>query len=136
MNNKIVSVVVIVVVVLGVVWYVYFKNNTKQEVLPAGETGQIQNNQEIPKLPEIPKFILGSVLRVEGQNIFVTVGNEEKTIITDGKTVLISQVKDEQGYKNIPATFSDIKISSQIIVYYSQNSGSQYTADKIQMLNF
>ena len=136
-NNKVVSVVVVVAIIIGIVWYVSNKNKIiGSEVPPTGQTTQTQNNKKVPEPPGIPKFILGNVSKIEGQKVFIKVGTEEKTIITNKKTVLISQVKDGQGYKNVPATFSDIKISSQIVVYYSQNSGSQYTADKVQILNF
>ena len=61
---------------------------------------------------------------------------QEKTIITDSKTVLIKQVKDGAMFNNVPATFSEIKAPVQIVVYYSTNSGTEYTASKIQIMNF
>ena len=147
MKNKNVYYVVAVVllIIIGAIWYSFRLNKSQPQTGAQPQASaqpqaveQNQNNQNVPKTPgpEMPKFVLGSVSKIAGTQITLTVGTEEKTITTDAKTVIISQVKDGTGYKNIPATFGDIKISSKIVVYYGQNTGSVYTADKIQILNF
>lgn len=141
MKNKNVYYVVAVVllIIIGAIWYSFRLNKSQPQASAQPQAvEQNQNNQNIPKTPgpEMPKFVLGSVSKIAGSQITLTVGTEEKTITTDAKTVIISQVKDGTGYKNISATFGNIKISSKIVVYYSQNTGSVYTADKIQILNF
>ena len=144
MNSKnIFSIVVVVVVVIGLVWYSFnykkFTQTSNQQSTTQSNqqtTTQSQGNQGVPKQPEMPKFILGSVSRVVGQNVFIKVGPQEKTIITDSKTTFIKQVKDGATFKNVPATFDEIKSPVQIVVYYSTNSGTEYTASKIQILNF
>ena len=139
MKNKNVYyvVAVVLVIVIGAVWYSARLNKSQPQTGAQPQVvGQTQDNKTPPKISEMPKFVLGSVSKIAGTQITLTVGTEEKTITTDAKTVIISQVKDGTGYKNIPATFGDIKISSKIVVYYGQNTGSVYTADKIQILNF
>jgi hypothetical protein len=144
MKNKNVYyvVAVILLIVIGIVWYSARLNKPQPQAgaqpQAVGQTQNNQNNKTPPKIPisEMPKFILGSVSKIAGSQITLTVGTEEKVITTDAKTVIISQVKDGTGYKNIPATFGDIKIASKIVVFYGQNTGSVYTADKIQILNF
>lgn len=144
MNSKnIFSIVLVIVIVIGLVWYSFnykkFTQQVNQQTTTQSNgktTTQSQTNQGVPKQPEMPKFILGSVSRVEGQNIFIKVGPQEKTIVTDSKTVFIKQVRDGATFKNVPATFSEIKSPVQIVVYYSTNSGAEYTATKVQILNF
>lgn len=130
--------VVVLLIIIGAVWYSSRLNKSQPQTGAQPQPfGQTQDNKDVPKPPEIPKFIGGIVSRIEGQNIFIKSGTtEEKTITTDAKTVVISEVKDGKSYKNIPATFKDIKILSNIVVYYSQNSGLEYRADKIQILPF
>ena len=81
-------------------------------------------------------MMVGIVSKIEGQKITLTVRADEKTIIVDEKTIITKEFNHKPPFKNVPATFGDIKMSSRIVVYYSQDSGSQYTADKIQMFNF
>jgi hypothetical protein len=146
MKNKNVYyvVAVILLIIIGAIWYSARLNKSQPQTGAQSQTGaqpqvvvgQTQNNKTPPKISEMPKFILGSVSKIAGTQITLTVGTEEKVITTNAKTEIISQVKDGTGYKNIPATFGDIKIASKIVVYYGQNTGSVYTADKIQILNF
>ena len=37
----------------------------------------------------------------EGQKIFIKAGAEEKTVLTEAKTVVINQIKDGESYKNV-----------------------------------
>jgi len=138
MNNKIVSVVIVIIIIIGVVWYAVNKNKIINQVVPSIEqTVQTQNNQaEINKIEASPLMMVGIVSKIEGQKITLTVRADEKTIIVDEKTIITKEFNHKPPFKNVPATFGDIKMSSRIVVYYSQDSGSQYTADKIQMFNF
>ncbi|MCX6701581.1 MAG: hypothetical protein NTX96_00020 [Candidatus Zambryskibacteria bacterium] len=129
-NKDTFYIVLVVLIICGVVWYLFNLNKTVSQ-----PTGQYQNNQEISE-PTPPKFIAGSVLRVEGQKIFIKVGAEEKTIITDEETVITKQTKEEEGFKDISANLNEIKSPSQITVSYSENSGVEYKAIRIRILNF
>lgn len=126
--------VVLLAIIVGVVWYVF--NLNKPALQPTGQTDNNQVNQTIPETVKMPKFVLGSVSRVEGKQVFIKVGIEEKIVVTNENTEIIKQVKDGDGYKNIPANFNDVKPPVQVVVYYSENSGVNYTATKIQILNF
>jgi hypothetical protein len=133
-NKNAFYVVLILLVLAGVIWYSYgFKKSAPELV---GQTQNNQNKKGPPPIAEMPKFIMGNVSKVEGQNVLIKVGPEEKTITTDAKTAVISQVKDGTGWKNISATLGDVKAPLKIVVYYNQNTGSEYKADKIQILNF
>ena len=138
MNNKIISVVIVIVIIIGAVWYAVNKNKIINQVVPSIEqTVQTQNNQaEVNKIEASPLMMVGIVSKIEGQKITLTVRADEKTIIVDEKTIITKEFNHKPPFKNVPATFGDIKMSSRIVVYYSQDSGSQYTADKIQMFNF
>lgn len=133
-NKNTFYIIVLLIIIFGIAWYLF--DLGKAMLQSVGQTQNNQNNEEVPKPPEIPKFIMGSVSRVEGQKVFIKVGTEEKIIITDEKTEITSQVREGGIYKDIPVTFSDIKISSKIIVYYIQNSGLEYKADKVRILKF
>ena len=128
----------IIIIIIGVVWYAVNKNKIINQVVPSIEqTVQTQNNQaEINKIEASPLMMVGIVSKIEGQKITLTVRADEKTIIVDEKTIITKEFNHKPPFKNVPATFGDIKMSSRIVVYYSQDSGSQYTADKIQMFNF
>lgn len=91
------------------------------------------NNKELPA-PEIPKFVVGSVSKVEGNKVFINVGNEEKIIVTDESTEITKQMKEGIELRSLSAKFSDIKSPVQIIIYYISNSSSEYKASKIHIL--
>lgn len=133
-NKNIIYITLLLIIIFGSGWYLF--NLSKQMLQPVGQSPNNQNDQNIPKPPEIPKFILGSVSRTEGQNIFIKVGTEEKKIITDKKTIIIKQIKEGGVYIDVFASFSEIKSPLQIVVYYSENSGLEYRANKIQILKF
>lgn len=137
-NKNAFYIVLLLLIVAGIVWYSFgFKKSIPQfQPQSVGQTQNNQNKQGPPPIAEMPKFIMGDVSKIEGQNVFIKVGTEEKTITTDAKTAVISQVKDGTGWKNISATLGDVKAPLKIVVYYNQNSGSEYKADKIQILNF
>src|SRR3989344_8955480 len=126
--------VVLLAIIVGVVWYVF--NLNKPALQPTGQTENNQVNQTVPEAAKMPKFVLGSVSSVEGKQVFIKVGTEEKTVVTNENTEIIKQVKDGDGYKNTPANFNEVKSPVQIVVYYSESSGVNYTATKIQILNF
>ena len=130
-NKKNFLALLLIIIILVTGWYLL---GVKKTGLPITQN---ENNQtENKKSPEMPKFVFGEVTKIEGQKIFIKAGAEEKTVLTEAKTVVINQIKDGESYKNVSATFDDIKISQKIVVYYNQNSGSEYTAEKIQILNF
>jgi len=126
--------IVLLAIIVGVVWYVF--NLNKPALQPTGQTENNQVNQIVPEVAKMPKFVLGSVSSVEGKQVFIKVGTEEKTVVTNENTEIIKQVKDGDGYKNTPANFNEVKSPVQIVVYYSESSGVSYTATKIQILNF
>ena len=131
MKNKNTFYIILLLFIVGVVWYLLNLNKSVSQ--PVGEN---QNNAEVQKAQEMPKFILGSVSKTEGQNVFIQVGNQEKKIIIDEKTVIVQQINDAGAFKNIPASLSDIKSSLKIVVYYIENFDLEYKASKIQILNF
>ena len=126
--------IVLLAIVVGVVWYVF--NLNKPVLQPTGQTNNNQVNQTISETAKMPKFVLGSVSKVEGEKVFIKVGMEEKIIVTNENTEIIKQIKDGEGYKNVPTNFNGVKPPVQVVVYYSENPGVNYTATKIQILNF
>ena len=126
--------VVLLAIIVGVVWYVF--NLNKPVLQPTEQANNNQANQTIPEAAKMPKFVLGSVSKVEGEKVFIKVGMEEKIIVTNENTEIIKQIKDGEGYKNVPTNFNGVKPPVQVVVYYSENSGVNYTATKIQILNF
>ena len=130
-NKKSFLVLLLVIIILITGWYVL--GVKKMGLLIT----QNENNQtENKKSPEMPKFVFGVVSKIEGSTVFVKMGAEEKIILTNEKIIVIRHIKDGESYKNVSATFDDIKISQKIVVYYNQNFGSEYTAEKIQILDF
>ena len=121
---------IILIIICGIVWFLF--SLTQTGLKQKGQSTDVK--KEIPKQPEIPKFLFGSVSKIEGRIVTLKVGNEEKEITVAGNTVIIKQVKDVTGYKSIPVIFSEIKSGAQMIVYYRVSSLPNYVADKIQIL--
>lgn len=130
MNNKNNFYIVVAVLLVLVVGFYLFSQNK----ITKAPIEQVQNSQNELPAPEIPKFIAGSVSRVEGNKVFITVDNEEKTIMTDEKTDITKQVKEGIESLSISAKFSEIKSPREVIVHYNSNSGSEYQASKIHIL--
>ena len=96
--------------------------------IPAG--GQLSAEQKMPD------FVMGKVTRVDGQKVYFNVGVEEKSVLVNADTKIIKQVKEQGAYKNIDARLADIQANLQIVVYYQAINGTEYTANKIQILPF
>lgn len=131
-NKKIIPIVVVAIVLIAGVWYLL--GSKEQASAPSNQ--QSENSKTQPEASKMPPFLIGKVTKVEGQTVTVKSGVDTYTILTTSATSVISQVKDKTGYKNVDSKFSDIKVSAQIVIYYTQSSGSKYTADRIQILNF
>ena len=88
----------------------------------------ILNDRQKSGQPQIGPFALGIVTKITGQTIYFSVEGQEKTVTVSQATKIIKQVKDRGGLLTVAdAKLDDIKIGSQIVVYYS--------TDKIQILN-
>lgn len=140
MENKknILYVIVLLLIIIGAFWYVFsLVKPTSQPAVVQSQTDLTdKTNKKVPPPPEIPKFISGTVTRTEKGKVFIQAGGGEKTIITNDKTEIVKQVKVDGIFQNLPATFAEIKSLLQIVVFYGENSGSEYTANKIQILIF
>jgi hypothetical protein len=133
-NKSIHYVALVVVVIIGIVWcfvsFDLFGTNS-----PKSFQG-IQNTQN-SRATETPNFIMGVVSRVEGQKVFVKIGEEEKVVNTDNKTLITKQIREGGKFRNISGNFAEIKDSQRVVVYYDgEPSDSEYKASKIQILNF
>ena len=122
-------IIALVLVVLVPVLYLFNQNK-----IAAPSVVKVQNNNKELPAPEIPKFIVGSVSKIEGNKVFINVGNEEKIIVTDESTEITRQVKEGIELRSVSVKFSDIKSPVQIIVHYTSNYSSEYQATKIHIL--
>jgi hypothetical protein len=96
----------------------------------------IPSSQQQSSEQKIPDFVMGKVTKIDGLKVYFVVGTEEKSVLVNVDTKIIKQVKEAGVYKNIDSRFADIKKDLQIVVYYQAINGSEYTADKIQILPF
>ena len=85
-------------------------------------------------------FALGVVEKVSDSTIYFRLidndDKQEKSVNVQIETVLIKQVKDENGLIDlVDVKVSDIKVGNQIVVYYSDISGTNYETYKIQVIS-
>jgi len=130
--KKIRLAVVVVLVLIAGVFFLGQKpvNNQNNPTQQNSVTEQKADNSKMPD------FILGKVEKIEGQKVFFKSGTEEKSVLVSAGTQIIKQVKEKNAYKNVEAKLGDIKKGVQIVVYYQSINGSEYTANKIQILPF
>lgn len=135
MNDNIKKIGLAVAVVLILVAGVFFLGKK-----PVNNQNDAENSNSVteqkPDPSKMPDFILGKVEKIEGQKVFFKSGAEEKSVLVSASTQIIKQVKEKDGYKNVEAKLGDIKKGVQIVVYYQSINGSEYTANKIQILPF
>ena len=132
-NKNTIYSVLLLLVIVGTTFYLSEQMN--QFVQPVIEIPSPKLN--LAKVSEIPKFIIGVISKVEGQEVFIKIGTDEKTVIVSENTVIIKQIKEGGIFRNIPAKIDDIKSPLQVVVYYADNSTEiLYYADKIQILVF
>ena len=130
-NKKTLYSVLVIAIIFYIAWYLF--HLTKVPNVPVGKSPT--DKKEIPVQPTIPKFVFGTVDKIEDKKITLKVGEENKIVNVDDKTVITKQVKESSGYVSSPVVFSEIKIGMQMVVYYRSNAGFKYEADKIQILN-
>ncbi|OGN07816.1 MAG: hypothetical protein A3C61_00540 [Candidatus Yanofskybacteria bacterium RIFCSPHIGHO2_02_FULL_39_10] len=94
-----------------------------------------QNEASVSPETKLPSFVRGEVIKVEGDKIYLKISGEEKIIKTTQDTEIIKQVYIESRIMLKDVTLSDIKELSDVVVYYKNNSGNEYDADKIQILS-
>ncbi|MBI3952831.1 MAG: hypothetical protein HY336_02650 [Candidatus Doudnabacteria bacterium] len=94
------------------------------------------NNPQQSAQTQMPKFVLGSVVRVDGDKIFLN-SEGEKTIITSSSTKLVKQVEAKDGTISlIESKLTDFKPGDEIVAYYSADPvDGQYQATKVQVIN-
>ena len=97
-------------------------------------------NQEEPSKSKMTPFALGVVEKVSDSTIYFRLidndDKQEKSVNVQIETVLIKQVKDENGLIDLAdVKVSDIKVGNQIVVYYSDISGTNYETYKIQVIS-
>ena len=132
-KNIIYIIILLLIITICIVWYLF--NVNIQEPQPVVQIPK--ENTNVPKKPEIPRFILGIVSKTEGQKVFIKIGVDEKSVLTDEKTVITKQIKEGGVFKSVSADFNEIKYPFQVVVYYGNDSSSvQYRAEKIQILVF
>lgn len=134
MEKKQIVILAAAVVLAGGLIYFNYQSGQKPQDNPAGQNSG--DSQPSSSREEMPQFILGKVTKLEEQKIILAVGAEQKTATLVGSTTVVKQVKDKESYKNIDASAADIKVGAQIVVYYSATVGTEYVADKIQILPF
>jgi len=86
-----------------------------------------QNEASVSPETKLPSFVRGEVIKVEGDKIYLKISGEEKIIKTTQDTEIIKQVYIESRIM--------LKDVSDVVVYYKNNSGNEYDADKIQILS-
>jgi hypothetical protein len=130
-KGKKILLILLVIFIIGV--YLYIKNKNTENISNVSNTG---NNIEVVNSESLPKFFMGEVVGVESDKVLIKEASGDKSISITKDTVLIQQVKENGLFKNIPATISDIKLKQRIVIFYQEKSPNNYTADKIQILNF
>jgi len=126
MNNKniFISFFIIVLVIMGV-FYLYNSN-----------TQGVKSDEKVVNNGVLPPLFMGDVVSVDSNQIIIKTGTGEFAVSILDSTILVQQVKDGEGFKNMPATTSDIGIGKRVVIFYKAVAESQYSADKIQVLNF
>lgn len=132
MQNKntsyvVLGVVIVVIVFLYLIPLDFFKENLSKES---------ENTQNMSITTETPKFIMGVVSKTEDGKVFIKIAEEEKTVVMDDKTLITKQVKEGERFSTVPANFTEIKSSSRVVVYHTEESSvSEYKAIKIHILS-
>lgn len=130
-NKNTTYVVLVIIVVVGIIWYFIPFDSFRSKL-----SKHPQNTQNTETTPSTPKFVMGVVSKTEGQKMFIKIAEEEKVFTIDNKTLITKQIKEGTKFNNIPAGFGEIKNSSRVVVYYTEESStSEYKAVKIQILN-
>ena len=122
------SILLLIILFCGA-WYLFNLSNNSDIT---DKTKDEKKDVLIP--PKLPKFIFGLVSRVEGNQIYLKVGEDEKSVILDNKTVITKQVKKPEGYVSEPVLLENVIAGMQMMVYFTKNSGSEYRAERIQIL--
>jgi len=124
-NTTFIVLALVVVVVAGILIY----NNKNKTQVPA-KPGVTAKNATMPP------FILGNFEKLAGQTLSMKVGADEKTVTLSATTKVVKQVTDKSGKITlVEIKPNEIKANAQIVVYYSGSTGSEYIANKIQVIS-
>jgi hypothetical protein len=132
MNTKKALAIVVVFAVLLIAVLMLAADKQKSDQNSSQENNQASTSDA----GQMPKFIMGSVTRVEGQKVFVS-SEGEKTVVASGSTKIVKQVKAKDGSISLAeGNLADVKAGNTIVAYYSSGPvGTEYQADKIQIIN-
>ena len=135
-DKNTVYILLVLLIIFGIGWYLLNLNKPVTQITEQSNNNQKTSQDTSSEAQQIPKFLLGSVSRIEGKNIFIKIGLEEKVIVVDDNTTIVKHVINDGISKNIPINFDEIKPSLQIAVYYNDSSDSGYRVERVQVLNF
>ncbi len=86
--------------------------------------------------PNNPGFVMGVVTNTTETQIEFSSGPGVFTAKIDSNTQLVKQITENKSVKTVPATVSDFKANTRIVVYFSAPlENNIYKAEKIQIIS-